>query len=86
MVILLEFNIIFTPQRAIKEHVLADFLVAHPLSDEMVMFIKDGEPDWKMYFDDPFIDKDNAGVEATPSQSGCGTNLSHQKAESSGIP
>lgn len=60
-VILIEFIIIYVPQKAIKGQHLADFLTAHPihdnspliteLLDKEVFIIEDTEPHWEMYFD-----------------------------------
>ncbi|XP_020081405.1 uncharacterized protein LOC109705053 [Ananas comosus] len=60
-VILLEFDITYVPQKAIKGQALTDFLAAHPipddsplvcdLPDEHIMFATDDQPYWKMYFD-----------------------------------
>ena len=59
--ILMEFNITYTPQKAIKGQALVDFLTAHPLPvdsplgcdlpDEETMMIEGEEQCWKMYFD-----------------------------------
>ncbi|KAL0368039.1 UNVERIFIED_CONTAM: hypothetical protein Scaly_1022800 [Sesamum calycinum] len=55
-----QFEITYVPQKAVKEHVLADFLADHPmpaewelsddLPDEDVLVIE-VTPPWKMYFD-----------------------------------
>ncbi|XP_020081530.1 uncharacterized protein LOC109705200 [Ananas comosus] len=60
-VILLEFDITYTPQKAVKGQALADFLAAHPVSsgsllvcdlpDEEVLLVEDEQPYWDMYFD-----------------------------------
>ncbi|PKU82912.1 hypothetical protein MA16_Dca006210 [Dendrobium catenatum] len=60
--ILLQFDITFTPQRAVKGQALADFLAAHPipagsplnddLPDEQIMSLDNHEsPAWELYFD-----------------------------------
>ncbi|KAI3472363.1 hypothetical protein Pfo_031104 [Paulownia fortunei] len=65
-----QFEIIYVPQKAVKEQVLADFLVDHPiptewelsddLPDEDVLVIEITPP-WKMYFDGAFHKK-GAGI------------------------
>ncbi|XP_020705355.1 uncharacterized protein LOC110116200 [Dendrobium catenatum] len=60
--ILLQFDITFVPQRAVKGQTLADFLASHQipadsplnddLSDELVMSVEEQEsPTWEFYFD-----------------------------------
>ncbi|XP_020704959.1 uncharacterized protein LOC110115892 [Dendrobium catenatum] len=60
--ILLQFDITFVPQWAVKGQALADFLASHPipadspindnLPDELVMNVEEQEsPTWKFYFD-----------------------------------
>ncbi|MBV8801981.1 MAG: reverse transcriptase-like protein, partial [Gammaproteobacteria bacterium] len=59
--ILLEFDIEYVPQKAIKGQALADFLAAHAvpddsplavdLPDEEVFMIEETNPHWEMYFD-----------------------------------
>jgi RNase H-like domain found in reverse transcriptase/Reverse transcriptase (RNA-dependent DNA polymerase) len=60
-IILTEFDITYTPQKAIKGQVLADFLAAHPIQDdsplkcdfpdEETLHIEEGNPIWELYFD-----------------------------------
>ncbi|PKU60192.1 RNA-directed DNA polymerase [Dendrobium catenatum] len=62
-VLLLQFEIIYMPQKAVKGQALADFLAAHPipadsplnddLPDEQIMQVEENErqPFWEMYFD-----------------------------------
>ncbi|KAI0494874.1 hypothetical protein KFK09_025020 [Dendrobium nobile] len=60
--ILLQFDITYVPQRAVKGQALADFLASHPipadsplnddLPDELVMSVEEQEsPTWEFYFD-----------------------------------
>ncbi|XP_039138784.1 uncharacterized protein LOC120276118 [Dioscorea cayenensis subsp. rotundata] len=59
--ILMEFDITYTPQKAIKGQALADFLAAHPLPDESplrcdlpdeeTLAIEERKQCWQMYFD-----------------------------------
>lgn len=65
VIILIEFDITFAPQKAIKGQTLADFLVGHPISDDSplacefldqeVFHMKDEISIWKMYFDGGII-------------------------------
>lgn len=60
-VILLEFDIVYVPQKAIKRQALAGFLAAHPvpedcplaikLPDDEVLTTEEALPHWGMYFD-----------------------------------
>lgn len=60
-VLMMEFDITYVPQKAIKGQALADFLAAHPLPDdsplitnlpdEEVMLTESIGPHWEMYFD-----------------------------------
>jgi RNase H-like domain found in reverse transcriptase/Reverse transcriptase-like len=60
-IILTEFDITYTPQKAIKGQALADFLAAHPIQDdsplkcdfsnEEILHIEEGNPIWELYFD-----------------------------------
>ncbi|XP_020676621.2 uncharacterized protein LOC110095423 [Dendrobium catenatum] len=62
-VLLLQFDITYIPQKAVKGQALADFLAAHPipadsplnddLPDEQIMQVEENEkvPFWEMYFD-----------------------------------
>ncbi|XP_039131869.1 uncharacterized protein LOC120268610 [Dioscorea cayenensis subsp. rotundata] len=57
----MEFDITYTPQKAIKGQALADFLAVHPLPDESplrcdlpdeeTLAIEEGKQCWQMYFD-----------------------------------
>jgi hypothetical protein len=58
---LLEFDIEYVPQKAIKGQALADFLAAHAVPDdsplvndlpgEEIFMIEETSPHWEMYFD-----------------------------------
>ena len=60
-IILTEFDITFTPQKAVKGQALADFLAAHPIPDdsplacefpdEEILHVEEQRSVWKMYFD-----------------------------------
>jgi ribonuclease HI len=60
-IILTEFDITYTPQKAIKGQALADFLAAHPIQDdsplkcdfpdEETLHVEEGKPIWELYFD-----------------------------------
>lgn len=60
-ILLMEFYILYVPQKAIKGQALADFLAAHPvpddsplntdLPDEEVFTVEAGFKKWEMYFD-----------------------------------
>ena len=61
VIILTEFDITYTPQKAIKGQALADFLAEHPIPadsplacefpDEEVMHVEGDNSRWEMYFD-----------------------------------
>jgi hypothetical protein len=57
---MMEFDITYVPQKAIKGQALADFLVAHPIPDisplvvdlpDEEAFVIDVESPWELYFD-----------------------------------
>jgi hypothetical protein len=59
-VIMMEFDITYVPQKAIKGQALADFLAAHPIPDNSPLvvdlpdeeaFVIDVESSWELYFD-----------------------------------
>ena len=60
-IILTEFDLTYTPQKAIKGQALADFLAEHPIPadsplacefpDEEIMHVEEGKKGWEMYFD-----------------------------------
>ncbi|MHC6131760.1 Ty3/Gypsy family RNase HI domain-containing protein, partial [Serratia marcescens] len=81
-VILLEFTITFVHQKAIKGQALADFLAAHPLPadippsfefpDEEVLYMEQGLPVWKMYFDGASSAKTIPGEDSPQVRAGIG--------------
>jgi hypothetical protein len=71
-VIMMEFDITYVPQKAIKGQALADFLAAHPILDNSPLvvdlpnedvFIVSVESPWELYFDgESCIDTDPDGA------------------------
>jgi hypothetical protein len=57
---MMEYDITYVPQKAIKGQALADFLAAHPLPDDSPLVVElpdeevftvDIESQWELYFD-----------------------------------
>jgi ribonuclease HI len=81
-IILTEFDITYTPQKAIKGQALADFLAAHPIQDnsplkcdfpdEKTLHIKEGNPIWELYFDGASSIKPIAGPGVPTVRAGVG--------------
>jgi Reverse transcriptase-like len=81
-IILTEFDITYTPQKAIKGQALADFLAAHPIQDdsplkcdfpdEETLHIEEGKPIWELYFDGASSIKPIAGPGVPTVRAGAG--------------
>jgi ribonuclease HI len=81
-IILTDFDITYTPQKAIKGRVLADFLAAHPIQDnsslkcdfpnEETLHIEEGNPIWELYFDGASSIRPNAGPGVPTVRAGVG--------------
>jgi RNase H-like domain found in reverse transcriptase/Reverse transcriptase-like len=81
-IILTEFDIIYTPQKAIKGQALADFLAAHPIQDDSplkcnfpdgeTLHIEEGNPIWELYFDGASSIKPIAGPRVPTVRAGAG--------------
>ncbi|PKU71890.1 hypothetical protein MA16_Dca018496 [Dendrobium catenatum] len=82
--ILLQFEITFTPLRAVKGQAVADFLAAHPLPadsplnddlpDEQIMSLRESdEAVWELYFDGAVSSRRNATQQSIiPGKAGVG--------------
>jgi RNase H-like domain found in reverse transcriptase len=85
-IILTEFDITYTPQKAIKGQALADFLAAHPIQDdsplkcdfpdEKTLHIEEGNPIWELYFDGASSIKPIAGPGVPTVRAGVGQKSS----------
>jgi ribonuclease HI len=81
-IILTEFDITYTPQKAIKGQALADFLAAHPIQDdsplkcdfpdEETLHVEEGNPIWELYFDGASSIKPIAGPGVPTVRAGAG--------------
>jgi len=72
---MMEFNITFVPQKAVKGQALAEFLAAHPVPDDSPLvtnlpdeevFSTELEAPWELYFDG--ASRMDADPDGTPSE------------------